>query len=333
MIYLKFILTFARFERRHPASCLDTSKEVSAFSSATTAPLQHNHTLPPSPPAGTTHYSIMAQKEYFRFMDLPRELRLMVYEWLPIKTTHQKVRTPTIHKTTVSESILFSESDAAGNNLTDQSGGKVPQASLVIVQKRLSGVAILCTAREVAREAQPILRHKLDLLRNAPLRIIINNLAFITHSINFNLRRLWYDYKEGFVDFSPDATFGHRGGAGPHYKPKFESPDEYWDVEIAVRNQFRADEKTNAQTCDVRMRRLLRCFDQHQRMEATRVWTCSVHVLYRMALLSAQEKGASDAIRPLHSPTWSPGAYLSSKAGDDIDVDEWQRQWAVGEVA
>ncbi|KAF2026741.1 hypothetical protein EK21DRAFT_115471 [Setomelanomma holmii] len=79
----------------------------------------------------------------FRFLDLPQEVSLMVYELLPIKVSH----------------ISF------GLNNTD---------SLELVRACFPAVVILSVCYQINAKAQSILISRLNALREAPLRIVFN---------------------------------------------------------------------------------------------------------------------------------------------------------------
>lgn len=77
----------------------------------------------------------------FRFLDLPKELRLMVYERLPTTIVHRSFQ-----------------------------GTKYSQ-TLTLVRPCISGLAILATCRERNDEASAIIQRRLTALKKQPLRI------------------------------------------------------------------------------------------------------------------------------------------------------------------
>ncbi|KAH4021890.1 hypothetical protein HBI25_020010 [Parastagonospora nodorum] len=72
----------------------------------------------------------------FRFLDLPKEIRLMVYERLPIKTTHHG------------------------------------DEELTLVYRTLPGISIFTTCHEIYDEAKAILSPRLATIRNQPLQLV-----------------------------------------------------------------------------------------------------------------------------------------------------------------
>ncbi|KAH3967944.1 hypothetical protein HBH98_165170 [Parastagonospora nodorum] len=92
----------------------------------------------------------------FRFMDLPKELRLIMYEHLPIVMTHYK---------------LDAEWDGSfenGDNYVSPGGVKVPKDSTIVLHQSILGVALLRTSRKLVSEASVILQPKLEALRASP---------------------------------------------------------------------------------------------------------------------------------------------------------------------
>ncbi|KAF1939325.1 hypothetical protein EJ02DRAFT_457082 [Clathrospora elynae] len=89
----------------------------------------------------------------FRFLDLPTELRLMVYEYLPVTTRHHVLQDP--HSNTPS--------------------------TITLVAKSLS-VALLAANRLISEEAKQILSKKLAFLKTEPLRFI----ADATSAMNYD---------------------------------------------------------------------------------------------------------------------------------------------------
>ncbi|KAF1914681.1 hypothetical protein BDU57DRAFT_454576, partial [Ampelomyces quisqualis] len=100
--------------------------------------------------------------EAFRFLDLPKELRLMVYNFLPIRTTHLRLE-PNFDKDDVS--WIPSSPNANHND---------PHHSITFLHKSLDGVAVMRTCRVIASESSAILRPKLSAMRNAPTRVLVD---------------------------------------------------------------------------------------------------------------------------------------------------------------
>ena len=88
----------------------------------------------------------MARGALFRFLNLPVELRLMIYDCLPLKTRHH---------------IIIIGGDGS------------PDPVLVIVSRRIPGISILTTCHKIYNEAM-VLRQRVTALSIRPLRLIID---------------------------------------------------------------------------------------------------------------------------------------------------------------
>jgi len=84
----------------------------------------------------------------FRFMDLQKKLRLMIYERLPVTTTHRK--------------------------LDENSDDNLPPAmsGLTVVRQTITGLAILWTCREIHWEAGAVIQPVLNAIKRTPIRLI-----------------------------------------------------------------------------------------------------------------------------------------------------------------
>jgi hypothetical protein len=92
----------------------------------------------------------------FRFLDLPKELRLTVYEYLPTKVT--------VHQ-------IVTEFEDLPNRL-----------KYTLVRITIPGVVILATCSYICSEAGAILRPRLDAINRQPIRISTDNEPQ-THSV------------------------------------------------------------------------------------------------------------------------------------------------------
>ncbi|OAL04945.1 hypothetical protein IQ06DRAFT_290923 [Phaeosphaeriaceae sp. SRC1lsM3a] len=89
----------------------------------------------------------MSDPQPFRFLDLPRELRLLVFDHLPIKVTHR----PCI-----------------------QQVSQRPDPDIKLIWITLPGLQILATSRELKAEAERIFHPRLRAIQDAPIRLIFN---------------------------------------------------------------------------------------------------------------------------------------------------------------
>jgi hypothetical protein len=112
----------------------------------------------PSPP-------LMAKPESespFRFLDLPKELRLMVYEFLPIKTTHYDI-----------QDLACVRYQTGDKTYTWSAPSRYWSTSINLVIKPLPA-SILATCKPIYEEAQPIHAKKLDDIFARPARLILD---------------------------------------------------------------------------------------------------------------------------------------------------------------
>jgi hypothetical protein len=89
----------------------------------------------------------MAAIKPFRFLSLPKEHRLMVYEFIAAKKTHHRIRL----------------------------GKPDEHHDLKYVRTTLSGIEILATCHQIYEEAIDIMRCRLAAIKTSPLRIISTN--------------------------------------------------------------------------------------------------------------------------------------------------------------
>ncbi|KAF1359298.1 hypothetical protein EJ07DRAFT_178927 [Lizonia empirigonia] len=91
--------------------------------------------------------------KHFRFLDLPKELRLMIYEQLGVRTKH----------CTYTTRISY---------LRGLPGSKAP-IDYTMVVKSLPGVSILSACSLIYKEAEPILARQLRMLLDQPPKLIV----------------------------------------------------------------------------------------------------------------------------------------------------------------
>ncbi|KAI4918269.1 hypothetical protein J4E90_002652 [Alternaria incomplexa] len=94
----------------------------------------------------------------FRFLDLPKELRLIIYEYIPITTRHHVWEDAARH-TSWGEFL-------SGNTIT-------------LVVKSIS-TGILLVSSSIHDECKPILDRKLNALQVEPLRLIVDKQSLLT---------------------------------------------------------------------------------------------------------------------------------------------------------
>ncbi|KAF2026071.1 hypothetical protein EK21DRAFT_116179 [Setomelanomma holmii] len=106
----------------------------------------------------------------FHFLDLPAELRVMVYKEVTTTTRHH-----TFTDRAGGAGLFFDY-----ERTSDWSFKKSSDSSFAPVVKYLP-VALLSTCRLINIEATPIMKAKLDILRVEPLRFVIDSASLPRH--------------------------------------------------------------------------------------------------------------------------------------------------------
>jgi len=97
--------------------------------------------------------AVERQNTSTRFLDLPAELRLMVYDYLPVTTRHSTFKQP----------------------VNDPEEPRMRDLTITLVVKFIPAVALLATCKLICNEASPILAHKLEEIRQSPLQLIVDS--------------------------------------------------------------------------------------------------------------------------------------------------------------
>jgi hypothetical protein len=132
----------------------------------------------------------MANDEPFRFLDLPEELRLMVYDCLPTKTTHHDIDTEGLVNRRIGDSLV-------GHFIGDTRrvhvhGGDWLVESIKMVQKTMGGLAILATCQQIASDAGAILHTKLRAISEGLAQIVTNSVALDSYSLRAMIGRFQF---------------------------------------------------------------------------------------------------------------------------------------------
>ncbi|KAF2637780.1 hypothetical protein P280DRAFT_367745, partial [Massarina eburnea CBS 473.64] len=90
----------------------------------------------------------------FRFLDLPTELRVMIYEFLPYQTIHHTLNIPTA-------------------TTSNPNSKKQDPTQITLVSKGIP-VQLLATCKKIRNEAQKYLEPKLSQLKTQTPRIIVD---------------------------------------------------------------------------------------------------------------------------------------------------------------
>jgi hypothetical protein len=100
-----------------------------------------------------SHIDMASQpKGNFRLLDLPMELRLILYELLPVTSRHCTLKFPP----------------------QNSFGLRMREMAITLVIRSLP-VALLATCKLIKKEATPILERKLNQLRTGPMRLIVDS--------------------------------------------------------------------------------------------------------------------------------------------------------------
>jgi hypothetical protein len=256
---------------------------------------------------------VMADSHPFRFLDLPKELRLMVYELLPIKTTFH---------------VFHHDGSFVG-------------ATLQLVWKTLSGINVLATCHEINFEAKAILGPVLDQLKQEPISLVASaeNLCTTTvqgHFINcVSLSEINCKYNHDPRSLTLRETYCDYSHFDKHNNlPATGAPARH--VHIATKCSFEGIFDTSAQRINFFTSCLLAFQEPVYRLiDGPGVTGRTLHVRVRPALLSVEDKTELQNAAPseLYDTTWEPDLQLRSfvHLGDSIEVQEWEEDWAEGE--
>jgi hypothetical protein len=263
----------------------------------------------------------------FRFLDLPAELRLMVYERLPIKTTHHKL-------------------DYDNLTLAQLRNGE--EDSVTFVHEAVSGSSILFVCRLIFSEARSILHSKAQALRLRPIKIITgpdviktddfhSHLACLSHSacpVNSDIPHFLHEshreHRNIYFHYTSHSNSPSSSPANdPHASRKIE-------IAILINNKQSLANYTpvSHRMWDARVGyTILGIKFRDNFMGLLRmVSTQDVHVTCHMARMSAKERVQFDHHRPFIGSTRfrTSAVDVSLGFGEDIDEEEWEKDWAAG---
>jgi hypothetical protein len=167
------------FEIKRPAKYLEVIREYLKRKKADKAA---------KAPDGRHQLAELKRDGPFRFLDLPKELRLVVYERLLIKTTHR----------TYKSCVVYCPYEKLNGRST---------YVFTTVTKSLPGVMILAACKLVFDEAERILRRRLNTHLNQPPKILVNacHAKELFWSLNSPIHAL--NEYQGALAETPNLTF------------------------------------------------------------------------------------------------------------------------------
>jgi hypothetical protein len=107
------------------------------------------------------------------FLDLPKELWLMVYEFIPIATRHRVLRDFTLEYTATNP-------DDALEGASDGDSAAERPSTITLVSRSLPVVGLLTACRTTHGEAKAVLASKLERLKKTPLRLMVDSSSMCT---------------------------------------------------------------------------------------------------------------------------------------------------------
>jgi hypothetical protein len=277
--------------------------------------------------------------EPFRFLELPKELWLMVYDFLPIKTIYREIAIQSGRPEYMQEHHELFLEDTSFSKFGDGTG--VPGASIIMLQKTLPGLSLLRVSTQIASEANTILRAKVRTLREAPIQIISNSLGLETCEMDWLLRCFSHSVCGAFHNHKIVLGKDHLSMEHKNTGDLLEQPG--CTIHVAIRNSYVDREIANEERCRNRMRvlseELVVTFDLVMRGywsddDLETPTRCS-HIHTRLALLSPNEVAALDEVNPFRPEfklrNGDEGPELRMDSGKDIKIEEWELDWAEGE--
>jgi hypothetical protein len=250
----------------------------------------------------------MAAINPFRFLSLPKELRLMVYEFIAAKKTHHRIRL----------------------------GKPDEHHDLKYVRTTLSGIEILATCHQIYEEAIDILRCRLAAIKKSPLRIISTNHMHGLPDFNViamldrvdatrlncgNIRALPVAPAEELAARAKKLALCEKEPYDCRYAPlPYTTYIQY--VSIAFR---RTDSgwPSPLHSCVYQFESTLRALDENEHCRERR----RLNVEIRPALLSAVTQVVARKMN--HGYYVVHGSVV--RTGVNIGEDEWRRDWEEGE--
>jgi hypothetical protein len=249
----------------------------------------------------------MSDTQPFRFLDLPKDIRLMVYERLPVKVTHHSLA----------------------------KGFYVPP-NMVLVCKTISGINVLAACRQIHDEANAILVARLATLEG-PVRIVTDAHNLNCRDMSEILQCLSAGKQDSARANGPQtATWEIFRDTDHTYQQLPATKAQIPRVVIAVH-----DPDAWVPEPEAKINRLRFCFGRlfdNIGFVLDEVNATSLIVQVRTALFPAAQKTMFDNIQPLASrpvafgvPNRPANSDVRVEGGENIEEEEWQKDWTEGE--
>jgi hypothetical protein len=254
--------------------------------------------------------AIMVDSRPFRFLDLPEEIRLMVYERLSIKTVHRPLCERYSTKSRRSWHTMY-------------------------VWSTLPGIAILSVCRKVNAEATTVFQSQLKRLQDMPIRLLSIDIHMYLRTERI-LRSLYMI--ECSLDTSSIAHTRICRSLTLEYRRRLGRNNGQVCVHIAVRY----NDEDDAVIIYSDRAWFMADYVSFLRRSGSLDWWMSMKdntgramtLVVKSALPTAQEKDALSGMRRLQGLRCDENNHSKQHRtvyGDDIDETEWHDDWAQGE--